>query len=1586
MNGTDEFGGIALDDFGGIPLDDEERDEFGGIPLPFEEEQKPSFPSLGPSTTLADVLAQPTPQLTPWEGGVVRSALPGSLQPEDLLPAVRKIGGEIVTGEQGQTHPDIIKDYEIPAVEIDQRGFQGPLGFMDRESAAQALQSLTEFEPGRLHSTDLAKAQEAPYFPAPEARISTPRMPVSGELSTTYGGPAKPLASYAETMQSVQEGTETPVMRFVAPRAQIAEPRVELPKIPIDKQAGFIEAGASELINQLEGIPEFATSDLGVLSMLSAKLSPRLTQLGFSADLTYTAWDQAKDMYKNWDKMSAADKGKSAADLLVTMVLAGATGLGAVKPSRSKVGLPLRDAKIEPIAEKPIAAAEAVREISPERAAEKPLPSASELIRANADQVKEMSKGTQGEALTEKLAREMTEEQLKESEPIISDYIQRQLDARTQLSEGKITPQEFINITMERGTKGKILSDVFARLNRPIPEAPAGSAAKLAAPETRTILDALAARAQEADTPNAKAVRLMLRRGFGLQSGGPIRVIHAPEGSALGTIWWDKNGKPIGIQINAAKISGSKQLQQVLLHEVGHWVDLTAPKPVVDAITKGMTAAEKKEIISDVKRLKYEHGQWKKEFRADAVRIMAAKWAERNPTWWQNIVANVSRIANETLGIKLSRLGAENAAARSIAIAIEAIKSKGKEYAHALEFSVKVPEAVAKDMPEVVRIRLLEQVQKEFRKGGFAEMKAEGEPQKPVETVPIGMGGARAGEPAPGTQIEQLTQSLRNVRESKLPLREQIKESFNVGERLATAKDAIGKALTGLKSAGDTIINKWRGVEKIDDVLRAKGDLSQAIEERGWRLRQWEKAAFKAIPNPRDQAAISKWVDAGGDTAALQQGLANAPAKFKRAYQDALNLSGDKLVAAQNIQNYFESRLQEAIDAGVLDHGIENYIHRMYESRPDLQQKALTYTQTGLLKTNPALAKRRVFQFDWEAEKEGYVPVQSFIRRITAYEAALSKAIAAREFIKKVSELEAPDGRPIVDIKGVGIPIMDPAGVYKEATLVKPKFNPAKNSEEFLPNGDKNPNYRGDYASRDYRALQRWKWVGSDSGGKPIFIQGDVGIHPDFVTRVDALLKPSQVRYGPLGKIGRPLLNIGSAVKQTMLDLSGFHPVQVTVHGMEHKVMPWNIIKDINLDSPDIQGLLKGGMTLGGEYHGSYREGLVGSSLTRHVPFLGPMMESYHQWLFQDYIPRLKATMALGALKRNRARFGGTMSDEAIFRKTAKQANAAFGELNYIMLERSKTAQDMSRLILLAPDFLEARARFAAQAFEKGGKTKVPLFGNEQRAALLLGALTMYVTARIANKILDDQYHFEPENLFNIVYKDHAYGLRTVQGDILHLLNDPLKFWMSRLNPVYGRTLLEGLTGRDYFGRKRSIAEQAWDAVSTMIPITLRSNRERQLWESLLNGFGATARRWSEVDSAFKLAKDWKDKNGIPERGEFIYDPNKDPLRVLKLALNHGDEVGAAQEIKKVIASKVYTQKRLNQYFKRYATMPFAGSKANDLKFMRSLNADQRKTVEAARQHKFEIFKLYRKSRSQMSAPGEPSETTTDEFGGIPLE
>jgi hypothetical protein len=126
-------------------------------------------------------------------------------------------------------------------------------------------------------------------------------------------------------------------------------------------------------------------------------------------------------------------------------------------------------------------------------------------------------------------------------------------------------------------------------------------------------------------------------------------------------------------------------------------------------------------------------------------------------------------------------------------------------------------------------------------------------------------------------------------------------------------------------------------------------------------------------------------------------------------------------------------------------------------------------------------------------------------------------------------------------------------------------------------------------------------------------------------------------------------------------------------------------------------------------------------------------------------------------LDRNRERYAGKYTEDQIAELSAKQANAAYGELNYRAMGRNKTMQDVFRLAGLAPDFLEARGRFVAQALRPEGA--------EQRAALIRLTATLYGTARIMNMALNNG-NPRLDKPFSVTYKDKDFFLRSVPGDI----------------------------------------------------------------------------------------------------------------------------------------------------------------------------------------------------------------------------
>lgn len=79
--------------------------------------------------------------------------------------------------------------------------------------------------------------------------------------------------------------------------------------------------------------------------------------------------------------------------------------------------------------------------------------------------------------------------------------------------------------------------------------------------------------------------------------------------------------------------------------------------------------------------------------------------------------------------------------------------------------------------------------------------------------------------------------------------------------------------------------------------------------------------------------------------------------------------------------------------------------------------------------------------------------------------------------------------------------------------------------------------------------------------------------------------------------------------------------------------------------------------------------------------------------------------MSAGGCQENTRLYGEKLSGDQIAALTARQLNAAFGGLNYKMLGRNKTLQDVMRLSFMAPDFTEARVRFVGQAARPFNRT-----------------------------------------------------------------------------------------------------------------------------------------------------------------------------------------------------------------------------------------------------------------------------------------
>jgi len=780
-----------------------------------------------------------------------------------------------------------------------------------------------------------------------------------------------------------------------------------------------------------------------------------------------------------------------------------------------------------------------------------------------------------------------------------------------------------------------------------------------------------------------------------------------------------------------------------------------------------------------------------------------------------------------------------------------------------------------------------------------------------------GPGAAEGGEPGTYSPIQHMADRLRTQTAPSAPIDSQLRMIDRVRMVGADAKDAVKRSLARLQAVKDAVWEKWKGLPEYGDEQRAVGKWFYALQKADAEARNFAKAIVKEVPSKLRREAITNYIQAEGDVSVLKERADESTGSIKQGYEIAQNLTPREVEIAGMLRDYYDIQLQQGIESGILKDGLENYITQVWKKENPITKKLISDLSFGKLQPNFKYAKKRLFDSYFEGEQAGYVPNKDAGFLVANYDQSFNKSLAARAFIKDLHEGKASDGRPLVEISGNGKVVEgDNTG---SSVLVNPHAQPEELS---------------DYRTIDHPALRGWKWATKTPEGKNVFVKGDMLVHPEAYAKLKNRLSVSAFRQNP---VARTLLEVQSGIKQTMLSVSGFHQTQETLHALGHRVNPIGM-PEIDFSEPVTKSLVEHGLQLA-DYNAlaDFGEGLSGGGLTAKVPIVGAKLHAYNEWLFQDYIPRLKLTMAKAALERNREIYP-TLSEDKLLEQTAKQANAAFGELPYKYWGRSPTLQDALRAFLLAPDFLEARARFVGRALRP--------YGREQLVAIGLLAATQYITARIMNQILDDDPHWELKNAFRIVAKGHAYGLRTIPADLIHLFSDTRGFFYNRMSPSL-RVATEYITGRDDKGVKKDLMEQAKDALKMPIPISMKSRLGQKWWEGFLNSFGVQNQRYDAVQTIQQKASDFKKKLGVVNPNETLYNIEQDKYAALRMALQDGSRKEAQAQFNKLKATT--PPAKIYEHFKDSLSRPLTGSKANDAKFLASLDALGRQEYKEAK-------------------------------------
>lgn len=132
--------------------------------------------------------------------------------------------------------------------------------------------------------------------------------------ATTRGGSPGHWASFGETM--------------VEPMEQLTNPRISFPRLKVNEGESRVLTIGKEAANIALGVPEFASSTLGLMGMVGGVTAPVATAGAFTVDMLHSLGNQIASTYENWDRLSDTEKTVAVTDAVGTGVFAAMMGRG----------------------------------------------------------------------------------------------------------------------------------------------------------------------------------------------------------------------------------------------------------------------------------------------------------------------------------------------------------------------------------------------------------------------------------------------------------------------------------------------------------------------------------------------------------------------------------------------------------------------------------------------------------------------------------------------------------------------------------------------------------------------------------------------------------------------------------------------------------------------------------------------------------------------------------------------------------------------------------------------------------------------------------------------------------------------------------------------------------------------------------------------------------------------------------------------------------------------------------------------------------------------------------------------------------
>lgn len=554
-----------------------------------------------------------------------------------------------------------------------------------------------------------------------------------------------------------------------------------------------------------------------------------------------------------------------------------------------------------------------------------------------------------------------------------------------------------------------------------------------------------------------------------------------------------------------------------------------------------------------------------------------------------------------------------------------------------------------------------------------------------IESAKLPVRGERATDPHTGK-----TGTVIAIKGSKAVLA--LDEGGKLVMKLPTADDALNakapeafrEMIRGIMKEGRAAVREFK-LHGPKDLVTARFDAAVNISEH---LGEQAKNAIKLhIPNAQDRDAMPFIVEAGGNPLELVADMAKVRAskdpklakKFAPIVQHAItNFARLNRLRAKHDQ-MMEADLNNTRAAGIDVSTVKDYITRILEMPEDKEEVFPNpiFSMGSGTGGGRYFTKGRSFLKLADAIQAGYRPKTSDIatldgKRITAGE----RLRQHKKFLNLLMATNSPtDGRPII-----GELVMRPV------------------------------------ISGGFEATVPMGYTVVNAAGRPI------PVHNDFAALFKDLYGNSAIRNTAAG---RAILKFAAIAKHGTLVFDTFHvgrvsykqavtggglPIQFRKGGVAWNIHYGRALIEFSNDELD-NAVSRGEITK--EEAGYARKnrvpfnellaaglniGRVADNLLDQARLHIPVISTFNDWLFGKLSRSAMAQTALIAYDRN-LKSGKFKTKAEAARQTAKEMNEIFGNLQNQGIFKSRTLQDIARLILLAPQWTESQFKYEGRAY-----------------------------------------------------------------------------------------------------------------------------------------------------------------------------------------------------------------------------------------------------------------------------------------------